>query len=253
MGRPKHYSTKDIKDVIDDYVSFTGGTVLLNASKIAEHAVKILGLKNFRYYVINRNSETKKYVEDLNKEISKDKGKKLTSAVTAFTQIDIKAYQSMNKTELGQALKNRNTLIEDMADSNTNLLQENLALKDSVRAKDIDIKRLNDLVDETAQNSAKVMEESKITINEQRETINKLIQSVKKSDEAIRLLWEKEAEDLMKHTGIFENDGVVTNPKRTITDIEESIISIAKDAKKLDSGKESEKISNKFMDRLRKI
>jgi len=253
MGRPKKRSTEDIKTVIDDYLSFTRGTVLLSASKIAEYADKKLGIKKFKYYDITRNLEAKKYVEDLNKEISRGEEKKITSAVTTFTQISVQAYQSMNKAELGQALTNLNTLMEDMADSNTKLLKANLVLKDSVREKDIEIKKLKDLVDETAKNSTKSMEELKRAINEQREIINRLKQSVKQTDDVIHLLWDKEAEIIMKHTGTFENDGVETNPKRMITDIEESIIPVAIDANKLDSGKESEKISNKLMERLKRI
>jgi hypothetical protein len=249
MGRPKKCLTKDIKSVIDDYVSFTGGTVLLNASKIAEYAETKLGIKNFKYYDITRNTETKRYVDDLNREIAKGEEKKLTSAVTTVTQINVQAYQSMSKAELGQALTNLNTLMEDMADSNTKLLREKLLLRDTIRERDIEIKKLNDTVNQTVQNSAICVADLKRTINEQREAIVRLTQSVKLKDDTLHLLWDKEAETILKQTGVFENGGVEINPQRNVTDIEESTVSVVNDAKKI----ESETISNKFMERLRKI
>ena len=253
MGRPKKSSTEHIKNIIDEYVSFTGGTVLLNASKIAEYADKNLGIKNFKYYDINRNPEAKKYVEDLNKEISKGEDKKITSSVTNFSHIDVQSYLSMNKEQLGKALANLNTEREDMADSNTKLLKENIALKDSLRTKNIEIKKLNDLVNATVKGSTENMDEFKRTINEQREIISRLKQTIKQFDDANHLLWDKEAKIIMKHAGVFDNDGVTVNPKRIITDIEKSMIPVVKDANTLESGKVSEKICSTFMDRLRKI
>lgn len=253
MGRPKHYTYEDIKNVIDMYVSYTGGTVLLKASKIAEYAEKKLGLIKFKYYTINRNSDAVEYKEKLNKEISGIAEKKLTSAVTTFTQINVKLYQSMSKEELGKALMNINTLMEDMVDSNTILLKENLGLKDTVRENDIEIKKLNNIVNELVNKSTESMEKLKNKITEQSEIINKLTQSVKQSDHIMHLLWDKEVETIMKHTGVFENDGEEINPKRIITDIKESIVHVAKDANKLELGSESEKISYKFIERLNNI
>lgn len=253
MGRPKKNSIEHIKNVIDDYVSFTGGNVLLNASKIAEYAENKIGMKNFKYYDITRNPETKKYIEDLNNAISKGKAKKLTAAITNFTHINVQLYLSMNKEQLGKALTNLNAEREEMADSNTKLLKENITLIDSLRAKGIEIKKLNDLVNATVKGSVEDMDELNRTINEQREIITRLKQTIKQFDDTNHLLWDKEAEIIMKHTGVFDNDGVGVNPKRIITDIEGSIIPVVKDANTLGAGKVSEKISSKFMDRLRGI
>ncbi|WP_088187862.1 hypothetical protein [Desulfosporosinus sp. FKA] len=254
MGRPKHYSTKDIMNVIDMYVSFTGGTVLLNSSKIAEYARTKLGLIYFKYYVINRNSEAKEYLKDINEAISSNSEKQLTSAVTTFTQINIQSYQSMTKEQLGRALANLNTLMEDMADSNTKLLKQSLALKELVREKDIELKRFEELYNQMSQNSDENMEGLKNKVNEQREIINKLTQSVKQSDDVVHLLWDKEAEVVMKYSGVFENDEEeIINSKRIMTDIQESISHVTKDAHKIHSSKDSEKISKRFMERLNNL
>lgn len=66
-GRPKDYTAKN---VIDMYVSFTGGTVPLKASIIAEYAENELGLTKFKYYTIKRNFDTSQYMKELNEKIS---------------------------------------------------------------------------------------------------------------------------------------------------------------------------------------
>lgn len=48
MGRPKAYATEEIKNIIDSYLAYTGGTILLNASKIAKYAIDELELPNFK-------------------------------------------------------------------------------------------------------------------------------------------------------------------------------------------------------------
>lgn len=253
MGRPKNYSTADIKNIIDMYISFTGGTVLLSASKIAGYAEKNLGLSSFKYYVINRNPETKKYIEDLNRNICDVAEKKITLAATSFTQIDVQKYKTMNKDELGIALANINTLLEDMVDSNTRLLKENIALKNVIREKELEIKKINDTVRKSALNSDESLKQLQNENDKQRKIINTLKQSEKQSSDIIHLLWDKEAEIIMKKTGVFINDGGESNPKRTITDIDDNVFSIIKDANTLECTNESENLHKKFMQRLKNI
>lgn len=248
IGRPRKYSTSDVRKIIDEYVAFTGGTVLLDASKVARYAERNLDLKMFKYYDITRNVEIKKYIGDLNSAIVAKEEKRITSSATAVTQIDVMAYLSMNKVELKQALININVLIEDIADSNTKLLKEVIILQDRIRGQDIQIKKQSDMLSQANKDAEKRMESLKKTIREQRAIVESLARSVKVRDNTLHLLWDKESELVLKQMGLLENNDQRTDSKN-IMDVAQKTDLVIDDAHAIGL----DKVSFAFMEKLKKI
>ncbi|MTK14155.1 MAG: hypothetical protein F8N39_19450 [Clostridiaceae bacterium] len=253
MGRPKNYTTEEIKNIINLYVDHTGGTVLLNASKIAKYANDELGLPNFKYYAINRNKETKQHLKDLNDRIIGVSDKKLPIIKSVFTQIDVNSYLSMKEDDLKVALQNLNVLIEDMANANTELIKENVKLKTKIQEKDIELRRLNEKISEANKEYDKGLSNSKGKVDEQKQKIQDLSAKVRQQDDLIHMLWDREAEKILMQKGIFENDGVELNENRIISDVYADITKVAKEVNDNFSNIEVEKISNKFIERIKNI
>ena len=73
----------------------------------------------------------------------------------------------------------------------------------------------------------------------------KILSKEKESrDVALKLLWNEEGENILKEEGVFEKDGKMPDPEKTIMDTDESIGKVIKNVKTLD---------NSFMERLRKL
>jgi len=250
MGRPKAYATEEIKNIIDSYVAYTGGTVLLNASKIAKYANDELELPNFKYYVINRDREAKDYLESLNARITGLFNKKLPITKSVFTQLDINSYLSMKKDDLKVALINLNALLEDMSDANTELIKENLKLKTRVQEKDTEIRRMNKEVAEKYTEYQKHMDVFKEMLDEQKQKTQELTLKLKQQDDLTHMLWDKEAENILKKIGIFEDDGVEINKERVISDVNTDVIEIVKGTF---PNFEDDKISYELINRIKNI
>ncbi|OAB41780.1 hypothetical protein [Paenibacillus antarcticus] len=250
MGRPKAYVTEEIKNIIDSYLAYTGGTILLNASKIAKYVNDELELPNFKYYVINRDPEAKKYLEGLNARITGVSDKKISFTKSVFTQIDINSYLSMKKDDLKVALYNLNVLLEDMSNANTELIKENLKLKTRVQEKDTEIRRVNKEVIEKYTDYQKGMDASKEMLVEQKQKIQELTIKMKQQDDLTHILWDREAENILKKNGVFVDNGVELTEDRVISDIDADIIEVVKDTF---PNIEDDKISYELINRIKSI
>jgi hypothetical protein len=250
MGRPKAYATEEIKNIIDSYLACTGGTVLLNASKIAKYANDELEVPNFKYYVINRDLEAKEYLEGLNARITGLSNKKISITKSVFTQIDISSYLSMKKDDLKIALNNLNVLLEDMSTANTELIKENLKLKTRVQEKDTEIRRMNKEMTEKHAENQKGMDDLKEMLTEQKQTIQKLTIKVKRQNDLTHMLWDREAENILKKNGVFEDDGVELSEDKVISDVDTDIIKVIKDTS---PSVEDDKISYELINRIKDI
>ncbi|MCK8489249.1 hypothetical protein M0651_18920 [Paenibacillus sp. MBLB2552] len=250
MGRPKAYATEEIKNIIDSYLAYTGGTVFLNASKIAKYANDELDLPNFKYYVINRDPEAKEYLEGLNARITGLSNKKIPITKTVFTQIDINSYLSMKKDDLKVALNNLNVLLEDMSNANTELIKENLKLKTRAQEKDTEIRRMNKENTEKYTEYQNAMVAYKELLDDQKQKIQELTIKVKQQDDLTHILWDREAENILKKNGVFEDDGVELSQDRVISDADADIIEVVKDTfPKV----EDDKISYELINRIKNI
>ncbi|QOX63877.1 hypothetical protein FRZ06_11305 [Anoxybacterium hadale] len=245
MGRPKNYTTEEIKNVIDCYVTYTGGTVLLNASQIARYANSELGLANFKYYVVNRNSQVKKYLKDLNERITGTSDAKLSFSKSVFTQIDANKYLSMKKDDLKVALNNLNILLENMANMNTELIKENVKLKNRTQEKDTEIRRLNSEISNTYNECSKSISNSKEKTDCQKQKIQELVKKAKQQEDLLHILWDREAETILKQNGIFEDDGTGLNKNRIIDEV--------KNVAGIISSTNDNKISYELINRLKNI
>lgn len=250
MGRPKAYATEEIKNIIDSYLAFTGGMVLLNASKIAKYANDELELPNFKYYVINRDPAAKEYLEGLNLRITGVSNRKVPITKSIFTQIDINNYLSMKKDDLKVALNNLNVLLEDLSNANTELIKENLKIRTRAQEKDSEIRRMNKEITEKYTEYQKVMVEYKGLLDEQKQKIQELTKKIKQQDDLTHILWDREAENILKKNGIFKDDSVELNKDRVITDIDADIIEVVKDTL---PNIGDDKISYEFINRIRNL
>ncbi|MFC6648331.1 hypothetical protein [Paenibacillus rhizoplanae] len=250
MGRPKAYATDEIKNIIDTYLAYTGGTILLNASKIAKYANDELNIASFKYYVINRDPEAKSYLEELNARITGLSTKKIPIRKSVFTQIDIQGYLSMKKNDLKVALNNLNILLEDMSDANTELIKENIKFKTRVQEKDTELRRINAINTEKHTEYQKLIYSFKETIDEQRQVIQELSIKVKQQNDLTHLLWDKEAEKILKESGVFEDDGVELSKARVISDADTDIMEVVKGTL---PNVEDEKISYKLINRIKNL
>ena len=121
-GRPKNFETSEIIEIIDEYVTYTQATVIINASRVAEYARTKKGLAGFQYYHINRNKEVKEYVDVLNTRIKENPAAARTKAITTFEPIDIPKYLNKSKEQLGKSLTILNTFMEQLTNNNTELV-----------------------------------------------------------------------------------------------------------------------------------
>lgn len=250
MGRPKAYATEEIKNIIDSYLAYTGGTVFLNASKIAKYANDELELPNFKYYVINRDPEAKEYLEGLNARITGLSIKKIPITKTVFTQIDIISYLSMKKDDLKVALNNLNVLLEDMSNANTELIKENLKLKTRIQERDLEIRRMSKEIDEKYAEYQKREKTSKEILDAQKQKIHELTMKVRQQDDLTHILWDREAEKILKKNGVFEDDGVELSEDRVISEVDTDILGVVKDTFQ---NVEDDKISFELINRIKNI
>lgn len=230
-GRPKSYTTECIKEIIDECVIFHQGRVLLSASKVAEYAQQRKGLDNFKYYVINRNEECKKYLEEINERIKENASYGKGSAALAFEPIDIEAYQNMSKDKLGQALANLNILLENMAENNRNLLEQRLKQNKLLDKANMEIIALKEEINNYKEQLRQVEMKNMIDVENEKSKQLKVMRQNEELKTAMHILWDEEAENVMKEVGIFDEDGKKPDLNKVMCDIDESIEKVEKDSK----------------------
>ena len=211
-GRPNIYQTDDIKLIIDQYVRYTEGKSLISASKVAKFAVDELHLSdNFKYYVIQRNPETKQYLEEINERIKNFAIANRDAPVAVFKTLDIEAMMNMSPNKLRVGLQNLNTMIEDTSDKYAKVIQENIKLSRLCVSLKTEIGEYKKELDEFIKKANKREDELTGIIEKQKEEVIEL-------KSIMHIAWDKEAETILKKEKIFVDDGTEIDRKKTITD-----------------------------------
>lgn len=220
IGRPNNYKTDEIKSIIDQYVRYTEGKFLISASKVAKFAQEKLYLDNFKYYVIQRNTETKQYLESINEKIKDcnitDKG----TPIAVFRTIDVEAMLNLNKLQLKDTLMNLNIVFEDVADKHSKIIQENMKLNSQhiTFKKEVE----NYKTELTAE-----LEKYKSKNKEYIDTISKQKTKIKELEAIVHIIWDREAETILKKQNIFDDDGAEIDETKTIIDPKCNLIKIS--------------------------
>lgn len=217
VGRPTNYRTEDIIEIINQYIRYTEGTVLLNASKIANYATKELRLDNFKYYVINRNKEAKEYLDNMNEKIKSNLTKGKSEGIALFRTLDIEAILKLNSQKLATVLQNINTQIEQLNDKYADVVNENIKLKTLSNNKTVN-DRIKNLEEEIKKLKIKNKELEEVN-REQKAKYDRLYESVMNA-------WETEAETVLKKVGVFIDDSSSMDDNAIIESTTENIISI---------------------------
>ena len=217
VGRPTNYRTEDIIEIINQYIRYTEGTVLLNASKIANYATKELRLDNFKYYVINRNKEAKEYLDNMNEKIKSNLTKGKSEGIALFRTLDIEAILKLNSQKLATVLQNINTQIEQLNDKYADVVNENIKLKTLSNNKTVN-DRIKNLEEEIKKLKIKNKELEEVN-REQKAKYDRLYESVMNA-------WETEAETVVKKVGVFIDDSSSMDDNAIIESTTENIISI---------------------------
>ena len=217
VRRPTNYRTEDIIEIINQYIRYTEGTVLLNASKIANYATKELRLDNFKYYVINRNKEAKEYLDNMNEKIKSNLTKGKSEGIALFRTLDIEAILKLNSQKLATVLQNINTQIEQLNDKYADVVNENIKLKTLSNNKTVN-DRIKNLEEEIKKLKIKNKELEEVN-REQKAKYDRLYESVMNA-------WETEAETVLKKVGVFIDDSSSMDDNAIIESTTENIISI---------------------------
>lgn len=233
VGRPTNYRTEDIIEIINQYIRYTEGTVLLNASKIANYATKELRLDNFKYYVINRNKEAKAYLDDMNEKIKSNLTEGKSERTALFRTLDIEAILELNSQKLATVLQNINTQIEQLNNKYADVVNENIKLKTLSNNKTVN-DRIKNLEEEIRKLKIKNKELEDVN-REQKAKYDRLYESVMNA-------WETEAETVLKKVGVFVDDGSSMDDNAIIESTTEDIISIDRSLTK-----------KEFMNKLEKL
>lgn len=234
VGRPKKYTTQELKHVIDSYVSKTNGLYKINATKVASYGAEVLGLRDLRYYVFNRNEEVKQYIKHINQLIHGGNEDRNSLGDKVFSSLDIQAYCKLSTSDLAIALENLNQYINSIINSNTKILAENTRLKEEIT--NYSLKELSSQKNSLEQESILIKERELLeeNIEKAKSDIKKLKSEKEKLETAISILWEQEATDVLKRLGLIaiEDDSsiesklIVDNAKEDICKIEESLNSM---------------------------
>lgn len=212
IGRPNSYQTDEIKLIIDQYVRYSEGKSLISASKVAKFATEELDFDdNFKYYVIQRNPEAKRYLEEINERIKNCTISKGGTLVAIFKTLDIEAMMNMTPKQLRAGLLNLNTLIEDTSDKHTKVIQENMGLSRQIASLKMEAVGYKKEVDELIEKVKSREDELTAVIKKQKAEIEAL-------ESIFHMVWDKETETLLKKQKIFLDDGTEINKNKTITD-----------------------------------
>lgn len=249
IGRPNSYQTDEIKLIIDQYVRYTEGKSFISASKVAKFAAEELGFNdNFKYYVIQRNPETKQYLEEINERIKNYTITKVGTSVAVFKTIDIEALINMTPKQLRAGLLNLNTLIEDTSDKHAKVIKENMGLSRQIASLKMEAVGYKKEVDELIEKVKSREDELTAVIKKQKAEIEAL-------ESIFHMVWDKETETLLKKQKIFLDDGTEINKNKTITDPTFNLTKIVNIAeiKKNESKSSTTEMRHKYLQGLEDI
>lgn len=134
--------------------------------------------------------------------------------------------------------------------ANTELIKENLKLKTRIQEKDTEIRRVNKEITEKYTGYHKGMDASKEILDEQKQKIQELSIKVRRQEDLLHMLWDREAENILKINGVFENDGVELTENRVISDVNADIVEVVKDTF---PDIKDDKISYELINRIKNI
>lgn len=210
-GRPINFQTEEIKVIIDQYVRFSEARSVISASKVAKFAKEQIGIGDFEYYVINRNDETKCYLDEINCKIKNNLSACKSSKVEVFKTIDIGAMLNKSPQQLQVALQNINLIVEDTSDKYSKVLQENISLNSINHQLKSEIEKCKFEL-ETERKKRKENEKLyKVRIAEKEKELEEL-------RIVLHVSWDNEAESILAEQGIFIKDESKINEKSTIVD-----------------------------------
>lgn len=234
-GRPSNFSLQEIKDIIDEYVTYTQATVVLNASRVAEYAQQKKGKINFQNYHISRNKEAKEYMNELNSRIKENPAASRCVAITTFEPINIDKYLEKSKEQLGKSLTILNTFMQQLTDNNTELVKQKDEYKRLLDKKAIEIVNLQEKIRELENKQKNIIQ----FYEEKEEELKRRIKTMEKNnsdmEDIVKLLWDEEAESLLKKQHIFEEDNITINENRVVTDLNDDLDIIKKESRKLEN------------------
>lgn len=224
-GRPVNFNIDEIKQIINEYVRFTNGQTLITASSVADYASNKLHIKNFKYYVINRNAEAKEYLNGINEKIKTVNKEEGYIEKSIYNPIDVSAYIKKNPEEQKIMLMNINKQIEYMSDKYADIIKDNVSLRCEIKESKEAYKRM-----------CEEYEEKIIKLKNNLKDTEENLQNTKKHlimiEENAHLIWDNEAEKILVDTRIIEGDECKPNKKMCITDIESNVHSITEKAHK---------------------
>lgn len=209
MGRPKSFSTDDIKEVIKLYFYHTDGKVLLNASQIAKFAQNELGLVGFAYYTIKRNQDANQYMEELNNKIKDFFIGREEEYNAYFKSIDIESYLNMTKEQLREALINLNIALETTSDKYVDVLRNTYKAK----------RELTEMEKESKGIQEELLMKIESLQEENKELSDKLLikqLELNNLEQNTKLAWDKEAGAILAKTGILISEIVQENTESAV-------------------------------------
>lgn len=233
-GRPKNYETSEIKEIIDEYVMYTQGTVIINSSRVAEYAQNKKGMVGFKYYHINRNEEAREYMNLLNSRIKENPAALRSKAITTYEPIDISKYMNKTKEQLKKSLVNLNTFIEQLTNNNTELVKQKDEYKRLLDKKAIEIVQLQEQIRGLEKTKKELIEMYETREGHLKQKVKNLEKTNIDMSELMKILWEDEAEAILRNNHIFENNGQGIDPNKTITSLDDNFEKVKRESKKLE-------------------
>lgn len=212
-GRPCNFSTEEIKQIIERHILYTEGKSLFTASDVAKFARTELGLAKFKYYVITRNEEASRYLDEMNSEIKNSVLFDGGDSNVTFKTLDIAAYLRMTPDDLEKALRNLNAMFETMSDRQAKIIKDNLRLN----KENAEIKNANQILEKEKEHLATKHKE---TIQAQENKIKEMKESLSVLEKVLKSGWDIEAETLLKKQGIFEDDNSIVDESKNIVSLD---------------------------------
>jgi len=232
VGRSRKYSFEKVKSIINLCNKHSGMKTHMAASTVERFAQDVLKMGDFRAYHITRHEECKKYLDQANDKIESTRSNEITKPVSFFHPIDIESYVSMTPKQLSKALYNLNVLLEDSSDKYLESIKENLLLEEKWLAIE---KEFSEYKCDMESKISKL--KNKITSLKGKNS--KIRQDYFELDSIIKILWDKEAENVLIELGVFEGRESTINEKATIMDTSTNIVSlVSDDIKEIESGSE---------------
>jgi myosin heavy subunit len=156
-------------------------------------------------------------------------------AITTFEPINIDKYLEKSKEQLSKSLTILNTFMQQLTDNNTELVKQKDEYKRLLDKKAIEIVNLQEKIRELENKQKNIIQ----FYEEKEEELKRRIKTMEKNnsdmEDIVKLLWDEEAESLLKKQHIFEEDNITINENRVVTDLNDDLDIIKKESRKLEN------------------